>query len=290
VSPSIAPDDEPRSPATRIDPEVVAACEALDGAADAWRPELDRLIERLGLVAGSLVLDAGSAGGRITGWLAERVKPGGLITGVDLDIDRLAYAAGALEPLGARGARIELWQGDIGHLPFADATFDAAWCSSVLGYLPDPRAGLAELVRVVRPGGTVVVVSGDAERSTFLPIDPDLERRLRAAEATALREGAWGPPIDIHLGRRLYALARGLPVEAVEPVAMTWERTAPLTPDERTFLAGTLAWLVDPALSPWLGSDAVEARRLFDPGSPDYVLDRQDLHVLQTACAVVITV
>jgi SAM-dependent methyltransferase len=262
----------------------------IDAAADAWRPELERLIERLDLAPGSVVLDAGCGSGRITGWLAERVVPDGLVTGVDLDLAKLEYAAFSLQPLGALGGQIELWQGDVTHLPFPDSTFDAAWCSSVLGYVHDPVQALTELVRVVRPGGRIAVVSGDAERSTFLPIDPDLERRLRAAETTALRNGAWGPSIDIHLGRRLYALARALPVRSVEPMSLTWERAAPLTDVERAFLGATLAWLVDPAVRSWLGPDWEEARRLFDPAGPDYVLARPDLHVLQTACAVVITV
>lgn len=124
----------------------------------------------------------------------------------------------------------------------------------------------------------------------FLPIDPDLERRIRAAEFEAHREGAWGPPIDIHLGRRLYALARSLPVRDVAPIAVTWERVAPLADVERAFLSWVLAWLVEPEMASWLRSDGPEARRLFDPTSPDWVLSRRDLHVLQMAVAIVVTV
>lgn len=57
-----------------------------------------------------------------------------------------------------RGAgNITATQGDAQELPYADATFDAAYLVTVLGEIPDQRAALHELVRVVRPGGRIVV-------------------------------------------------------------------------------------------------------------------------------------
>ncbi|MDQ2105342.1 class I SAM-dependent methyltransferase [Azospirillum isscasi] len=63
--------------------------------------------------------------------------------------------------------------GDVSALPFADATFDAAFSFGVLAYTPDPWAGLAELVRVTRPGGWIGV--------WFYPRRNDLPGRLLAA-------------------------------------------------------------------------------------------------------------
>jgi SAM-dependent methyltransferase len=270
------------------EPWLIEWARSLDVAADAWRPELAALIARLGLRAGHGVIDAGCGSGRITGWLADAVGPDGQVYALDSEREVLELAAAALD--GVPGRRVEGWLGDVCRLPFPAANFDAAWCSRVLGYLDDPRLALAELVRVVRPGGRIVVVTGDAARATFLPIEPDLELRLRQAEHRALRSGAWGEPIDIHLGRRLYALARTLPVERVEPVSLVWERVAPLADVERRYLHGIMAWLVDPRSRRWLRRDWDECRRLFDPASDACLLDRPDLHVVQTATAVIITV
>jgi SAM-dependent methyltransferase len=220
------------------DPWLVEWVRSLDIAADAWRLELEILLDRLDLAPGDTVLDAGCGSGRIATWLADRVGPGGVICALDRERDALEFVHATVPPAPGRGA-IEGWLGDVEHLPFDDDTFDAAWCSRVLGYVADPSKALAELVRVVRPGGSIAVVTGDAARATFLPIDPELETRLREAEHRALRAGAWGEPIDIHLGRRLYALARALPVRTARPLSLVWERTAPLGDVER---AWTSTW------------------------------------------------
>lgn len=263
--------------------------ETLDLAASAWHPEIQSLIDRLGSRSGDQVIDAGCGTGTVTGWLADRVGPTGRAVGLDIDLRALEWAAWALQQRpGER--HIDLWHGDLLGLPFADDTFDAAWCSSVLGYVVDPQHALRELARVVRPGGRVVALSGDAARHTFLPIAPDLERRLRDVQHRAAAGGVWGDPIDLHLGRRLYALARSLPVAKVDVVAVVWERTAPLSDPEQRYLARATDWLLDPRLRRWVGADWHECRRLFDPGSRESILASPDLHVLQTATAVVITV
>jgi len=271
-----------------IEPWLAAWGLSLDIAADAWQPELSGLLDRLGPVGGAVVLDAGCGSGRLTGWIADRVGPRGTVCALDRETDalRLTYAALGSDP----SRHVEGWLGSLEHLPFDDGTFDAAWCSSVLGYVADPGIALRELVRVTRPGGRIVVVTGDAARAMFLPIDPSLETRLHMAEHRAIRAGAWGSPIDLHLGRRLYALARDLPVASVEPTAVVWERTAPLRPVEHTYLANILAWLTDPASRRWLRSDWVACRALFHPESDSCLIDRDDLHVVQTATAVVLTV
>ncbi len=263
--------------------------ETLDLAAAAWHPETQGLIDRLELRGGGLVLDAGCGTGTVTGLLADRVGSDGTAVGLDIDLGALEWAAWALQRQPSQ-RRIDLWHGDLVALPFADDTFDAAWCSSVLGYVAEPQAGLRELVRVVRPGGRVLALSGDAARHTFLPIAPDLERRLRDVQHRAAADGAWGHPIDLHLGRRLYALARGLPVAKVDAVVVMWERTAPLSDPEQRYLARATDWLLDPRLRHWMGDDWNECRRLFDPGSPDSILACPDLHVLQTVSAALITV
>lgn len=263
---------------------------ALELAADAWRPELERLIDGLQLRAGDSVLDAGCGPGRIARWLSSRVAPGGRVVGLDEDVGALEWAAWSLRDLAGAGATIELWEGDVVALPFEDGSFDAVWCSSVLGYVNDPRAAIAEFVRVTREGGRVAIVSGDAGRWLHLPISPDLEAELRAAEFRASRAGHWGQAIDLHLGRRLFGLAASVGPDALEVSTVVWERTAPLAEVEHRYLERALDWTTDPRSEPWLGARVAECQQLFVRGGEGSVLDAEDLHVVQLATAAILTV
>lgn len=66
-------------------------------------------------------------------------------------------AEGDLTGPASREALFALLAADALNLPFADASFDAVICSEVLEHLPDYRAAIAELVRVLRPGGRVAI-------------------------------------------------------------------------------------------------------------------------------------
>lgn len=281
--PRPAPTDRPG------DPGRGEWAHSLELAADAWRPELQRLIDALGLRPGHTVLDAGCGPGRVTRWLSSRVSPLGHVVGLDADEGALEWAAWALRDLEGCGTTIELWHGDVGALPFEDRSFDAVWCSSVLGYVDDPRAAIAELVRVTRPGGKVVMVTGDAGRWLHLPISPELEAELRAAQYRASRAGHWGESIDLHLGRHLFKLATSVGPSALQVSTVVWERTAPLSDLDRRYLERALDWTTDPRSEPWLGARYAECRRLFARDRQGSLLDAPDLHVVQLATAVIVT-
>lgn len=292
AAPETAGSAHPPRPAPAAPPQDRALrewAEQLNVSAAAWQPELQRLIEELGIGPGSTVLDAGCGPGRITGWLADRVAPTGRVNAIDPDVPALEYAAWWLGGLTLAGIDIELGASSVEALPFGADTFDAAWCSGVLPYVDDPQAALEELVRVVRPGGRIVVVTGDAGRATWLPIGPDLELVIRRAELAALDSGAWGA-VDLHVGRRLHQLATGLPVTRSETRTVVWERTAPLLTEEAAYLHALLAWLGEPESRRWFGEDWDRCRRLVDPQEEDCLLQRTDLHILQTTTALVLTV
>lgn len=276
-----------RRPST---PGLAAWAHGLDLAWSAWEPELLRVAAHLGLRPGQRILDAGAGTGAGIRMLASRVAPGGLVVGVDTDPAALEWAAWALRDLAGGGSSVELWCEDMCALPYADDSFDGAWCTSALGYVADAGRALRELVRVVRPGGRVVIVSGDAARHTFLPIEPELEAHLRDAELRAMRDGAWGTQVDLYLGRHLYGLALASGAAAVTPLTLVWERTAPLAAVEHDYLARVLEGLTDAAVAPYLEPHRDACRRLLDPGSHGCVLHRDDLHVVQTATGVVLQV
>jgi SAM-dependent methyltransferase len=93
------------------------------------------------------VLDAGCAFGFLTRRLARRYPE---VSGIDLDAGYVARTRRAVP-----GADIRI--GPVSRLPWPDGHFDAAVCLDVLEHCPDPAAATAELARVLRPGGTLVV-------------------------------------------------------------------------------------------------------------------------------------
>jgi SAM-dependent methyltransferase len=100
-------------------------------------------------------LDVGCGNGAFTEELIARCAPAA-VTAVDPSDDQLAYAR--TRP-GARMADFRV--GDAQKLPFADDSFDAAAMALVISFLPDPGRAVAEMARVVRPGGSVAAYMWD---------------------------------------------------------------------------------------------------------------------------------
>jgi SAM-dependent methyltransferase len=115
--------------------------------------------DRLGLQAGDRVLDMGCGAGRHA---FEVFRRGGEVVAFDQDGDELA---GVLELFGAMreageapaGADADIKQGDALSLPFADGEFDRVVAAEVLEHIPEDTTAIAELTRVLRPGGTMAV-------------------------------------------------------------------------------------------------------------------------------------
>jgi len=112
------------------------------------------------------VLDAGCGAGVL---LEEIAKRGHKTTGMDCSLDMVQQAARAVEDAGTKLAGCI--QGDLESLSFKDHAFDAVVCVGVLQYLPDDRTSIAELGRVLRPGGLAVVTLPNILRITYL-FDP----------------------------------------------------------------------------------------------------------------------
>jgi SAM-dependent methyltransferase len=108
---------------------------------------------------GERVLDLGCGGGRHA---FELYRRGADVVAFDRDGDELAgvdkiFQAMAADGEAMFGARASTVQGDVLALPFPDGSFDAVIVAEVLEHIPDDRAAMAEIVRVVRPGGRVAV-------------------------------------------------------------------------------------------------------------------------------------
>jgi ubiquinone/menaquinone biosynthesis C-methylase UbiE len=99
------------------------------------------------------ILDAGCGNGRYTKFLLRQADPDALITAFDLSQRMLKRASRRLK--NHRATQIAA---DLTRLPYADACFDAVVCGWVLEHLPDPRPGLLELARVMRPGAKLLLM------------------------------------------------------------------------------------------------------------------------------------
>jgi SAM-dependent methyltransferase len=115
--------------------------------------------DRLGLRPGDRVIDMGCGAGRHA---FEMYRRGADVVAFDQDADELA---GVLELFGAMkeagevpfGAAADIKEGDALALPFADGEFDRVVCSEVLEHIWDDVTAIKELIRVLRPGGTMAI-------------------------------------------------------------------------------------------------------------------------------------
>ena len=120
--------------------------------------QLDHQIAGIGLEAmrvlspepGEQVLDIGCGCGQTTGQLAERVTPGGGVTGVDISAPMLEVARG--RPLPA-GARVQFHQADAQIADLGTAVFDAAFSRFGVMFFSDPAAAFANIGRALKPKG-----------------------------------------------------------------------------------------------------------------------------------------
>jgi ubiquinone/menaquinone biosynthesis C-methylase UbiE len=121
-------------------------------------------------------IDVGCGSGAFTELIVQRCAPAEA-HGIDPSEAQLAFAR---ERPGARSATFQ--PGNAMALPFGDNRFDAAVMALVIFFVPDPAKGVAEMARVVRPGGTVAAYAWDLPGGGF-PFAPILAE-LRASGIT----------------------------------------------------------------------------------------------------------
>ena len=156
----------------------------------------ERVLELLDPRPDERVLDVGSGPGFLLDAIADRIGPGGRVHGLD---PAPAMHAVAAEVTRGRPA-VHLDEGDACRLPYDAAAFDAAVSTQVYEYVADLAAAFAELRRVVRQGGRVVVLDTDWESVVWHAADSDRHRRVMAA---------WdGHLVHPHLPRTLPGMLR----------------------------------------------------------------------------------
>jgi len=158
-------------------------------------------------------LDVGCGNGAFTELLVERCAPA-TVQGIDPSEGQLAFARARS---AARVAQFR--QGDAMAPPFPDDTFDVAVMALVIFFVPDPAKSVAEMVRVVCPGGTVAAYAWDMLGGGN-PLDTMLVE-MRAMGVT--------PPLPPSVGASRMDAMRdlwtGAGLEAVETREITVQRT-----------------------------------------------------------------
>ncbi|MSM40960.1 MAG: methyltransferase domain-containing protein [Geobacter sp.] len=184
--------------------------------------------------AGCHVLEAGCGVGAQTVILG-RNSPEARFTSVDISVDSLGEARLAAARAGLDN--VDFRQADLYALPFGDGTFDHVFLCFVLEHLHRPAEALAELRRVVKPGGTVTVIEGDHGTVCFHPESAAARRTIECL--VELQELAGG---DALIGRRLYPLLEnaGLRQVRVSPRMVYADASRPVLVEgftRKTFIA-----------------------------------------------------
>ncbi len=164
-----------------------------------------RQLRLAGVRPGMRVLDAGAGSGAASLALARKVGPTGQVVALERSRQRAAHAQAAARREGL-GQVVSVVCGDLGRAPLPEGAFDLVFCRFVFEYLAQPAQALAELRRVARPGGRVVVVDLDGNGLFHHPVPPVVEQGL------ARLQGALQGRLDPLIGRKLFSLfkAEGL--------------------------------------------------------------------------------
>jgi len=167
------------------------------------------VLERAPLAAGAAVLEVGCGPGTDLCDVAGIVGPSGRLVGVDSSEVMIAEARRRAAELGVA---VTFERGDVQALSFRDGTFDVCRALRLLEHVSDPARALAEMARVTRPGGRVVVF--DFDWDTFVIDHPDkaTTRTIVLSYSDAITNG-W-------IGRQIPRLLKEqrLNVLSVDPV------------------------------------------------------------------------
>ena len=156
----------------------------LDRATAILRPSKESGYEMLRLREGQHVLDVGCGPGDDARRLAELVGSNGFVMGVDSSKSMVEEAR---RRGGALGRRVEFAVADAQRLPMDDGMFDACRAERVLQHVEVPSLALSQMIRVVKPGGRVMVADADhgmaainaSDRATTASILATFQRNLR---------------------------------------------------------------------------------------------------------------
>ncbi len=193
---------------------------------------LTRSLER---VPAPLVLDVATGTGRLPRAVLRQPSFQGRVIGLDLSRGMLREALRRTAQF--RDRLTFIWQ-DASQLPFENNTFDAVTCIEALEFMPDPLHVLDELIRVLRPGGVLLITNRVGSDAKFLPgraFDPDrFEEILAERSLEQIRTRRW--QVDYNL---VWAVKMGDPrgggIRPLEEILRCPACESPLRRETRAF-------------------------------------------------------
>ncbi len=129
--------------------------------------KLRRIVAEAGLAPGDAVLDVGSGTGVLLPFLAEAVGPTGHVYELDLSPAMLERAREKARATGvdAKAGSVSYLCAGVDHIPLPDASCQAVVCFSAFPHFPDQKAAVAEMARVLAPGGRLVVAHAESREA-----------------------------------------------------------------------------------------------------------------------------
>ena len=163
--------------------------------------ESRRFFEEIAIPATARVVEIGCGPQGCLGLLADRVGPTGAVVGVEMSEHAVELARRFVAERGLTNVEVRHGNGKTTGLP--RASFDVATARLVLVNIPDPEEVVAEMVALVRPGGTVALHEADWCAHVCDPPLPAWDRLF-----TALRLYSEANGIDLFIGRRIPRMLR----------------------------------------------------------------------------------
>jgi SAM-dependent methyltransferase len=225
-----------------LDNRQAEAGRRFDMIAELFDPPTLRHIEALGIEPGWRCWEVGAGGASVPGWLATRVAPGGHVVASDIDTSWLGD-----------GERFEVARLDVGADEPPPGPFELVHARLVLVHVPQRARALDNMVRVLRPGGWLLVEDADPALQPKACLEERtpaerLANRLRTGFRTLLdQRGA-----DLSFGRKLPRLLRSAGLVDVQ--ADAWFPMA--GPACATLEIATVQQIRDRLVAAGLASDA----------------------------------
>lgn len=168
-----------------------------------------RVFSLLAIQPGARILDIGCGTGSDARRLARLVAPDGQVVGIDPSDVMLAQAQARTQDATLA---VIFERGEGSQLRFSDTSFDGCYAIRTFQHVSDPRAVLAEMIRVLRPGGRLAIADPDHHTTVVDVVEHELVRRFLDWHSGMIRNSG--------VAHHLHALAKELGLTDVGVVAM----------------------------------------------------------------------
>lgn len=168
------------------------------------------------LFPGAHVLDVGCGPGTV---LASAASPARRARGTGVDVAPMRIAQAQQKNAGNK--RVQFVRGDVQELQFESGTFDVVYSRMLLEYVPDKEKAVGEMVRVCKPGGTVLTQDLDGQLVWHYPEDALMHQTVTRVLSSLQQSG-----FDPFVGRKLFWLSRNAGLDNISVRAESYHLIA----------------------------------------------------------------